>query len=603
MRLYDRFADSEAMIAILLAVLVGAIAGLGAVAFRYTIQGFQWIFFKQGAEILGFMGDYYVIVLPAIGGLVIGPIIYFSAREARGEGPPEVMQAVAVGGGRIRARIAAIKIFVSSVCIGSGGSVGREGPIVQIGSSFGSAVGQWLKLPEDWLKTLVLCGAAGGIAATFNAPIGGVFFAMEVLSHRVVSSRLFTVMISAIVAEYVAWIFLGSKPSFDIIEKYSMGSYWEIIAYVVLGILAGFLAVGFIKLFYKTEDVFKAIKVPLYLKAAIGGMFVGVIGFFFADVFGVGYGSGYVPGGAFVDEGAVDAMLQGEVGEQFAITLTVLIALLFLKMIATSITLGSGGSGGVFAPSLFIGAALGGVFGILVDKIFPDMISDYGAYSIVGMGAFFAAVVQGPLTAIVLLIEMTRDIELLLPLMAAVVLASLTARGLSPYSIYTLRLKRQGIELRSEQAAPLMREITVGEAMTRDFPVVPPTMPIDELISKLTRTGHHGFPVVDESGRLVSIVTLSDVESAPMDSVIDLKVKDIASVDLMVAYPDQSLHDALFRLGATDVGRIPVVMREDKTKLLGVLRRSDIIKAYRKKLMEESRHERSHRGQLRDRGR
>ena len=599
-RLYDRLSDSEAAVAIVLAILVGCVAGLGAVAFRYAIQGFQWVFFKHGAEILGFMGDYYVIVLPAIGGLIIGPLIFFLAREAVGEGPPEVMRAVTVGGGRIRARVAALKILVSSICIGSGGSVGREGPIVQIGSSVGSAVGQWLKLPEDWLKTLVLCGAAGGIAATFNAPVGGVFFAMEVLSHRVVTSRLFTIMISAIVAEYIAWFFLGSNPSFKLEESYIMNSYWEMVPYVALGILAGILAVVFIRIFYKTEDIFHAIKVPLYVKAGIGGLFVGVIGFSiplifnldqgFIGIFGVGYGSAYVPGGEFVETGPVDQMLGGDT----TLFIRLLLGLLFFKMIATSITLGSGGSGGVFAPSLYIGATFGAIFGMVAQDLFPEIVSDFGAYSLVGMGAFFAAVVQGPLTAIVLLVEMTRDLELLLPLMTSVVFASLTARGLSPDSIYTMRLKRQGIDLGPEEAAPIMRRISAGEAMTLGFPVVPPTMAVDELVSKFTKTGHHGFPVVDEESRLVGIVTLSDAEAAPTDSVIDLKVSDIATKDLMVAYPDQSLYEVLYKLGAKEVGRIPVVARDEPQKLLGILRRSDIIKAYRKQIVEGSKLERNY---------
>jgi CIC family chloride channel protein len=561
-------------------------AGLGAVAFRWMIRGFQWVFFKQGAEILGFMGDHYIIILPVIGGLLIGPLIYLLAREARGEGPPEVMKAVAVGGGRIRSRVAAVKIVVSSICIGSGGSVGREGPIVQIGSSAGSAIGQWLRLPDEWLRTLVLCGAAGGIAATFNAPIGGVFFALEVLSHRIVTPRLFNVMISAITAEYVAWAFLGPTPSF-IVEQYTLASYWEILAYILLGIFAGLLAVGFIRFFYKVEDFFGNIRIPGWLKPALGGIAIGIMGFYYSDIFGVGYGAGYGPGGAFVDSGPVDAMLAGQIG------LSVLIALLFLKMIATSTTLGSGGSGGVFAPSLFIGAALGGVFGVTAARVYPDVISTSGAYSLVGMGAFFAAVVQGPITAIVLLLEMTREIELLLPLMTAVVVATITAGAFTTDSIYTLRLKRQGIDVRREEAVPVMRTITVAEAMTRDFPTVPPRMPVNELLVKASRTGHHGFPVVDEDGRLFGVVTLADVEAKMTGEggglSESLRVEDIATKSPIVAYPDQSLYEALLRLGAKDVGRIPVVDRNDTTKLLGVLRRHDIIGAYRKKIEESVR--------------
>jgi len=311
---------------------------------------------------------------------------------------------------------------------------------VQIGSSLGSAVGQWFKLHDEGVKTLVLCGAAGGIAATFNAPVGGVFFSLEVLSRRVVTPKLFNIMISAVAAEYVAWKFLGPNPSF-IVKQYTFGSYWEILAYILLGIVAGLLAAGFVRSFYKVDDLFGSIRIPTYIKPVLGGLVVGGIGFYYSGIFGVGYGAGYGPGGAFLETGSVDAMLAGQIG------LSILVALLFLKMIATSTTLGSGGSGGIFAPSLFIGAALGGTFGIIAGRLFPAVISSSGAYSLVGMGAFFGAVVQGPITAIVLLTEMTRDIALVLPLMTSVVVAVLVYRVFSTDSIYTLRLKRGGIDI------------------------------------------------------------------------------------------------------------------------------------------------------------
>lgn len=270
-RVLGRLSISESTRGLVLAIAVGIAAGLGAVAFRWMIKGFQWVFFAKGAEAFSVLGNYYVIILPIIGGLIFAPIIYFLAREAKGEGPPDVMRAIAVGGGRIRPRVAAVKTLVSSICIGSGGSVGREGPIVQIGASVGSALGQWFKLPDEWLKTLVLCGAAGGIAATFNAPVGGVFFALEVISRRVTTRRLFNVMVSAIAAEYVAWMFLGPNPSFTV-EQYKLGSYWEIVPYIVLGILAGLLSVGFIRFFFRVEGFFNSIKVPVLLKPALGGI-------------------------------------------------------------------------------------------------------------------------------------------------------------------------------------------------------------------------------------------------------------------------------------------------------------------------------------------
>jgi chloride channel protein, CIC family len=238
----------------------------------------------------------------------------------------------------------------------------------------------------------------------------------------------------------VAWRFLGPNPSF-IVKQYAFGSNWEILAYILLGTVAGLLAAGFVRFFYKVDGFFGGIKMPAYVKPVLGGLIVGVIGFYYSGIFGVGYGAGYGPGGAFFETGSVDAMLAGQIG------LSILVALLFLKMIATSTTLGSGGSGGIFAPSLFIGAALGGIFGTIAGRLFPSVISSSGAYSLVGMGAFFAAVVQGPITAIVLLMEMTRDIALVLPLMTSVVVAVLVYRVFGTDSIYKLRLKRAGVDI------------------------------------------------------------------------------------------------------------------------------------------------------------
>jgi len=580
--LLRRLRASEAATSIILAVFVGLLAGLGAVAFREMIKGFQWVFFARGATAFDFLGDYYVIILPVLGGLLFGPLIYFLAREAKGEGPPEVMEAVAVRGGRIRSRVAVVKALASSICIGSGGSVGREGPIVQIGSSVGSTVGQWLRLPEDWVKTLVLCGAAGGISATFNAPIGGVFFALEVIQRRFIAGNLGFIVIGSVTADFIAHQFLGTKPSFSI-PPYSVGSYWEMLPYIVLGIITAFAVLGFIRLFYKCEDLFSVSKIPGYLKPALGGIIIGLIGFYYFDIFGVGYGGGYGVGGVFTERGGVDVALVGEIG------LATLVIMMLLKTVATSVTLGSGGSGGIFAPSLFIGAMLGGAFGIVVHRLFPAITAPSaaeasGAYALVGMGAFFAATVQGPITAIILLFEMTRDYALILPLMSAVTISTLIARGISRESIYTLRLVRRGIDIHRREEADILGAITVNEVMTRDFPTVLPSMPVPELMEELHQSGHHGFPIVDESGSFCGIVTLEDVEAAMSRKDFTLTAGDIATKSPIVAYPDQSIHDALAQFGGRDVGRIPVVDRNDPKRLLGVLRRHDVIRAYTKAL-------------------
>jgi chloride channel protein, CIC family len=583
--LWNRLRSSDAM-GIALAVMVGLLAGLGAVVFRWLIKGFQRIFFEQGATWFGFLGQYYVIVLPVLGGLLVGPLIYFLAREAKGEGPPEVMEAVAIKGGRIRARVAAIKTLASSICIGSGGSVGREGPIVQIGSSIGSTTGQWLRLSEDWIKTLVLCGAAGGVSATFNAPIGGVFFALEVIQRRFVAANLGFVVISSVTADFIAHRFLGTTPSFSI-PTYSMGSNWEILPYALLGILAGLGSLFFIRFFFRCEDVFAAMKFPDYLKPALGGIIIGIIGVYYFDIFGVGYGGSYGVGGVFVGEGGVDKALIGEIG------LATLIIIFFLKIVATSVTLGSGGSGGIFAPSLFLGAMLGGAFGIIVYRLFPGIAvpseaEASSAYALVGMGAFFAATVHGPITAIIMLFEMTRNYTLILPLMTAVVISMLTARAFSRESIYTLKLKRRGVDIHKQEQTDVMKKITVGEVMTRDFPTVFPSTPVSQIMDELHQSGHHGFPVVDKGGNFCGIVTLEDVEAALFRKDQALTADDIATKSPIVAYPDQSIHDALVQFGGHDVGRIPVVDRANPKKLLGVLRRHDVIKAYKEAVSKQS---------------
>jgi chloride channel protein, CIC family len=568
-----------------LAVLIGLLAGLGAVGFRYMIRGFGWLFFNRGAELFDFLGKYYVIILPVVGGLLVGPIIYFLAREAKGEGPPEVMEAVAVGGGHIRQRVAAVKALASSICIGSGGSVGREGPIVHIGASVGSTIGQWFRMSEDWTKTLLLCGAAGGISATFNAPLGGILFALEVVERKFVGRNFAFILVSSITADLLAHSLLGSDPSF-VIPDYNMYSYWEIPAYIALGVLAGLAAVGFVRFFFWCQDFFniRLRKVPGYIKPAIGGLTVGVIGFFYPYIFGVGYGRSYGPGGDLITTGGADLALLGQIG------FFTLLIWMVLKVVATSATLGSGGSGGVFAPSLFIGSMLGGAFGLAFHDMFPATTGPAeasGAYALVGMGAFFAAVAHGPMTAIILLFEMTRNYNLILPLMTAVIVSYTVARTLNRESIYTLGLVRRGVDIHRREQADILAATTVGEVMTRDFPTVPPSITLPELMERFRETGHHGFPIQDEAGLLCGVVTLHDVEKATPRKDVPLTAADIGTRSPIVAYPDQSVKHALAQLGGRDVGRIPVVDRANPKKLLGVLRRHDVVSAYARAMSDK----------------
>jgi len=365
----NKIRSNEIVFGVILAVTVGVIAGFGAVAFWKLIEVFSWFFFKGGAMWLAPLGDYYVILVPAIGGLIFAPIIYFISREAKGEGPPEIMEAVAIKGGWIRKRVMPLKVLVSSICIGSGGSVGREGPIVQIGASAGSTIGQWLHLSDEWLKMLVLCGVAGGISATFNAPLAGIIFALEVIAGRFITPKFGYVVICSVSANVIARIFLftEAQPTSFIVPQYTIVSWWELIPYALLGIVIAFVALGFMRFFYKTEDLITRLKIPEYFKPAVVGIIIGLIGLYYPQIFGVGYGMHYGVGGVLIETGAVEQALAGQIG------LVTLGAILVLKMVATSLTLGSGGSGGIFAPSLFIGAMIGGAFGIGVHYLFPEI--------------------------------------------------------------------------------------------------------------------------------------------------------------------------------------------------------------------------------------
>ncbi len=543
-----------------IAVFVGVIAGLGAVLFRSLIGWIEVAGFGHGKSLLSGLGDYYIVVIPAIGGLIVGPLVYFFAREAKGHGVPEVMIAVAKNGGRIRPRVALVKILASAITIGTGGSVGREGPIVQIGATFGSAIGQRLKLPENWIRTLVACGAAGGISATFNAPIAGVFFALEVILGSFATRYFSVVVVSSVVAAVVSHGFLPDIANLAVPE-YGLKHAMEIPLYGVLGALAGAFGVLFIIVLYAFEDGFDRIKFPEWGKPVLGGLIVGGLGLYSTDLFGVGYG-------------ALERAARGEV------LLVSALILMGLKVLATSVTIGSGGSGGVFAPSLFLGGMLGSAFGILVNQLFPDIAGPVGAYAIVGMAAMFSSTARAPITAVVILFELTRDYQIILPLMMCVVVSTIVSQLLYKESIYTKKMRRKGVEPPGQESFDALESVIVGDVMSKDFQSVPDTKPIQELENAFKAAGQRGLLVIDDNGELEGVVTVSDVENALRNDSEAVTAGDIASRSLVTAYPDQTLRSALIQIGADEVGRIPVVRRESPREIAGVLRRHDIISAY-----------------------
>jgi CIC family chloride channel protein len=563
---------SEQQILIILSVVVGVGGGFGALIFRWLIGFFHKLFFDYGT-LLFFQitthPEYLIPLIPMLGGFLIAPITYRVAKEARGHGVPEVMLAVALKGAIIRPFIALAKSIASSICIGSGGSAGREGPIVQIGSALGSTLGQVFKMSEERMKILVGCGAAAGISATFNAPIAGVLFALEIILGDFSIHAFSPVILSSVIATVISRAFLGNYPAFTV-PRYDLVSIWEIPMYISLGLFAGVFSALFIKVLYKSEDIFEVWGINNYFKPAIGGLVIGIIGIFYPQIFGVGY------------EAITSALHEGMI-------LWVLFVLIFMKIIATSLTLGSGGSGGIFAPSLFIGAMLGGFFGNLVHLAFPQVTATPGAYALVGMSAVVAGTTHAPITAMLIIFEMTGDYRIILPVMLASVLSTLLSHKLSRESIYTMKLVRRGINLKAGRDVSILGTVLVKEVMSQKWESISNSMSLGKLLPFVESSNDTFFPVVDYKGDLEGTISFQDLRNLITKRSLDdlIIVKDVVSSNPLTLFPDETLLNALQKFGLRDVEALPVVEKNNPRKLIGILKRGDVITYYNRKLIEK----------------
>nr|WP_207223887.1 chloride channel protein [Pseudonocardia sediminis] len=447
-----------------LALIIGVGAGLGAVVFRFLIFGITGLVtgrtdYSDAGRVPSThfpeLGIWFLLLAPVVGGLIYGPLVNRFAPEARGHGVPEVMFAVARNGGRIPARVAAVKALASALCIGTGGSVGREGPIVQIGSALGSSIGQWLRVPSNRLVLMVACGAAGGISATFNAPIAGVLFGLEIILRAFTAEAFGILVISSVTANVIARTIVGDDTILSL-PHFALGSVSELPLYALLGLLAGLLGWVFARFLYLVEDACDAVwRGPEWLRPAVGGVLLGGLLLALPQMYGVGY-----------------PVLQEGISGGYA--LGFLLVLLIGKMVATSLTIGIGGSGGVFAPSLFVGGMAGTAFGIVADALFPALHLSPGAFGLVGMAAVFAGAAHAPITAVLIVFELTGDYAVILPLMAAVVLATGISHLVSHDTIYTLKLLRRGVDIDADSGTDrVLRTVTVGDLMTPAAPGPP----------------------------------------------------------------------------------------------------------------------------------
>jgi CIC family chloride channel protein len=553
---------------LVLSLVVGAGAGLGAVAFRYMILGVTYAFTgHRDYSALGHaanphlpgLGIWFVVLTPVIGGLIYGPLVARFAPEARGHGVPEVMLAVNRLGGRMRAQVPIVKSLASALCIGTGGSVGREGPIVQIGSALGSVIGQFVRVSETQLRLLVACGAAAGISATFNAPIAGVFFALELILRDFEAESFGYVVISSVAADAIGRAAFGSHP-FLTLPGFNFTSPLELVLYAGLGVLAVGVGLTFIRVLYAGEDLADRLwRGPAWLRPGAGGILLGLLLLAVPQMYGVGY-----------------PVLQRAVGGHYVIL--VLLGLLAAKILATSLTMWVGGSGGVFAPSLFMGAMLGTAYGTIAHHLMPHLAVAAGAYGLVGMGAVFAATARAPITALIIIFELTGNYRIILPLMCAIVVATALSNTITKDTIYTLKLRRRGIDIDASRTPSRMAQITVAEAMEDPPAPLTDAQPLDTIIGRFAADRTDSLPVITADGALIGIIAADDVARA-IDH-CSSGTTNSASLARGVPRlgPADTLEDAVHALGGTDDEGLPVTDEHDQ--LIGWITHRRVLRAY-----------------------
>ncbi len=549
LRIASAWLGGNRMGLVVMALVVGAGAGLGAALFREMVFGATWLvtghnqFGQQGhaaSSHLPGLGIWFVLIVPVLGGLIYGPLIYRYAREARGHGVPEVMLAVAENGGRIRPQVTVVKAVASAITIGVGGSVGREGPIVQIGSALASTLGQLVRMSEARLRILVACGAAGGIAATFNAPLTGLFFGFEIVLREFSLDALVATSLAAVTGDIISRAIFGSAPFFAAIPHgLSVTNDATYLLVALLAIFAGLLGVGFKTFLYWLEDYVDELwrGRPEWARPAVGGIALGALLLAVPQMYGVGYP-------------VMNNVINGHV--------VVGLILLFLvsKVLATSLTLSIGGSGGVFAPSLFIGAMAGMAFGTLVHNLFGAAVGPPALYAVIAMGGVFAAAAQAPLTAIASVAEMTGNFGLTLPIMLTCGIAAAVSKYISYGSVYTTKLLRRGIDIERPKTTNVLQTLTVKDAMQ---PLPRPTAAARLDASRDADSDHTGVTNEDWE-RLAGTVTASDSRQ-PQE-----------------LFGDETLEQALRQLTLYGPAGLPV-LSDDRARVQGWITRHGILDA------------------------
>lgn len=550
--------------------MVGILVGFSSALLIWTID-----LVEDGVDELGdalSIGTGVALISVPLGLTVAFLIARRFAPEAEGDGVPAAMAALVVRGGRLRLRAWATKIAATAATLGGGGSAGREGPIVQIGATVGSVAARYANLGEDKMRSLVAAGAGAGIGASFNAPIAGMLFAMEVILGNFGLRHLNVVVITSVSAAVTSRLLVGEE-SLLRAASHNLEDPRELVLYALLGLAAALAAYLLLRLLSFTESV--TLPGPAWMRPLLIGLAVGGLGLIYPEVLGTGQ--------EFIGE------LLGGVGEPVTYLWYTLLAIAAIKLLATGLTLGARGSGGAFMPSLFIGAALGAGLAHILDNTWTISTLEPSAFAIVGMAATFAAVARAPLTSILIVFEITGDYGLVLPLMLAGTLATFLADRMHSLSAYTMPLARAGINLTRRGEVDLLDTVLVRDVMTRNLTSVAPGQRLAEIHALLDRERHHGLPVV-EGGALIGIITLSDIQRAGGDAA-DITVAEAMTPRPATVTPSSPVSLAIERMAALGVGRLPVVDDEDPTRLVGVFRRVGAVNAYHQALSASTEHE------------
>jgi CIC family chloride channel protein len=565
---------TDSIFPLLLALVIGALAGLGAVFFRWLI-GFEMdLFWPEGT---GFLDQYQQapwllrFAAPVIAGLILGPLLTSVAPEIKGPGVPEVMSSLALRDGIIRHRVTMAKSFATATFIAAGCSVGREGPIVQIGSSIGSSLSQLFRLGPDYRKLAVACGAAAGIAATFQAPMAGTLFAVEILLFDLEVSSLSNIVVAAATGTVISKLFWSNETVFNI-PFFVLHHPGELLLYFALGITAGLFSLLFMACIFGLIRLLKRLKIPDWLTPAIGGLLVGIIGLVRPEALGVGYET-------------IMNLLNGEGG-----SLTIVVLLLLAKLISTSACVGSGMSGGIFAPSLFLGATLGSIFGSLAVMIWPETPLSPAHYALVGMGAMVAGTTLAPITAILTIFELTYNYEIVLPLMTACIPSIIIVRLLHGHSIYETKLLMQGIHIIRGHDVNRLREIKVKNFICRDFEFIRKRTPFHDLVQQVLASPFPHFVVLDEKDRLVGVLSLRDIRTELADPDYDgenVMAEDLMQTKVVTVREDQNLEEAFHLFSRRRFSFLPVLSSDDPTLVVGYLKKDDLITAYDQHILRE----------------